>query len=317
VAAILTAISLFLAPARAQQPFDLAGRPNRSQPGPWNNDVLIYRVEANGAIEQVATFARAGVPTIARLRDGRLVALHQHFPADNDADFDKVAARFSSDEGRSWTDAVVIRVAGLPDGMRFPFDPTVVPLPDGRVRLYFTGTIGRRLDLAPPAIHSAISADAVSYTYEPGVRFSVTDRLVIDSAVTVHNGIFHLFAPDNGPAGRPPQPGPRGPSLEPGVGYHAVSQDGLTFVRQPDVRMPGGRRWLGNVVSDAGSLRFFGTGGRGGIWTATSDDGRAWVLSFPVDAPGADPGAIRLRDGAWLVIATGPPRPLDRTPSAG
>jgi hypothetical protein len=113
--------------------------------------------------------------------------------------------------------------------------------------------------------------------------------------------------PGNAPRGR-------GPTLEPGVGYHAVSRDGLTFTREPDVRMPGGRRWLGNVVSDAGALRFFGTGGPGGVWTATSVDGRAWQLSFPVDAQGADPGAVRLRDGAWLVVVTQPSRP--RGPAA-
>lgn len=328
---MLAGLLWLVAGVGAQQPFDAAGRPNRLQPGPWNNDVLVYRVASDGAVAHVATFPRAGVPTAARLADGRLVALHQHFPEDDDANFDKVAAHFSSDEGRSWTNPVVIRVNGLPDGMRFPFDPTLVSLPDGRVRLYFTGTIGRRIDLEPPTIHSAISTDAVTYRYETGVRFGVAGRPVIDCAVALHGGVFHLFAPDNGAAGGPVQPGVRGappggpalpgnptrgrgPSLEAGVGYHAVSRDGLTFVREPDVRMPGGRRWLGNVASDGGVLRFFGTGGPGGVWTATSDDGRAWQLSFPVDAMGADPGAVRLRDGAWLVVVTGPPR--QRGPAA-
>jgi hypothetical protein len=328
---LVAALAVLGTGVAGQQPFDAAGRPNRSQQGPWNNDLLVYRVASDGATEHLATFSRAGVPTAARMADGRLVALHQHFPEDDDANFDKVAVHFSSDEGRSWTDAVVIRVNGLPAGMRFPFDPTLVPLPDGRVRMYFTGTIGRRIDLDPPTIHSAVSTDAVTYTYEPGVRFGVVDRLVIDCAVALHNGVFHLFAPDNGAAGRLPGPGAggvppggrqmpgnaprgRGPTLEPGVGYHAVSRDGLTFTREPDVRMPGGRRWLGNVVSDAGALRFFGTGGPGGVWTATSVDGRAWQLSFPVDAQGADPGAVRLRDGAWLVVVTQPSRP--RGPAA-
>lgn len=316
-------------PLASQAPFDPQGRPNRNQPGPWDNDLLVYRVAADGSTEQRATFPRAGVPTAARLPDGRLIALHQHFPEEHDADFDKVAARFSADDGRSWTEAVVIRVANLPGGMRFPFDPTIVPLPDGRLRLYFTGTIGRRLDVDPPAIHSAISADGVSYTYEPGVRFAIAGRPVIDSAVALHDGAFHLFAPDNGAAGRVAGPGPRaggppnppppqvpgapgraggGPGAEPGVGYHAVSRDGLTFTREPDVRMPAGRRWLGNVVSEAGALRFFGTGGPGGVWTATSADGRDWRLSFPVDVRGADPAAVSLPGSAWLVIVTGPPR---------
>lgn len=333
VTAAALAVSVALASPYAQAPFDPNGRPNRSQPGPWNNDLLVYRVSADGSTEQLSTFPRAGVPTAARMADGRLIALHQHFPEDNDADFDKVAVRFSADDGRSWTEARVIRVDGLPDGMRFPFDPTIVPLPDGKLRLYFTGTIGRNLGANPPAIHSALSSDGVSYTYEPGVRFAVAGRPVIDSAAALHVGVFHLFAPDNGAAGAmfgpgpraggppPPPPGPpggppspgepgrgRGPSTEPGVGYHAVSRDGLTFTRESDVRMPAGRRWLGNVVSDAGALRFFGTGGPGGVWTATSTTGRDWRLSFPVDARGADPAAVALPGDAWLVIVTGPPR---------
>ncbi|MEK7382403.1 MAG: hypothetical protein AAB262_03865 [Elusimicrobiota bacterium] len=62
---------------------------------------------------------------------------------------------------------------GLPDGMRFPFDPTLVPLPDGRIRLYFTGNYGRSFGTNAPAIHSAVSSDGVNYRYEPGVRFAV------------------------------------------------------------------------------------------------------------------------------------------------
>src|SRR5512140_384784 len=112
--------------------------PPAGAPGPWDNDVLIYRADKDGRVEPLATFPRAGVPTLARLGDGRLIAAHQHFPENDAAAFDKVAVRFSNDEGRTWTSATTIRLTGLPDGMRFPFDPTLVPLPDGRVRLYFT-----------------------------------------------------------------------------------------------------------------------------------------------------------------------------------
>src|SRR6185436_9656887 len=93
-------------------PFNPQGRPNRDRPGPWNNDVLIYRAGKDGTVEKLATFSRAGVPTLARLKDDRLVAAHQHFPAENDADFDRVAVHFSSDEGRTWTPPQVIRLEG-------------------------------------------------------------------------------------------------------------------------------------------------------------------------------------------------------------
>ena len=272
----------------------------------------MYRVPGKGAAEQLATFPRAGVATAARLGDGRLAVAHQHFPENNREDFDKVAIRFSSDEGRSWSDAKVIRLKGLPDGMRFPFDPTLVPLPDGRVRLYFTSLRGRRFDEDTPAIFSAISENAVDYTFEPGMRFGVEGRAVIDCAVVLHRGVFHLFAPDNG-VGHPANPERDGRSAgerpREGVGYHATSKDGLKFERVTDVRVEGRRRWLGDAKSDGETITFYGTG-EGGVWTATSRDGAAWQLAAPISGVrAADPGTARLKDGSLLVVGTGPPRP--------
>ena len=291
-------------------PFNPQGQPNRNRPGPWDNDVLVVVVGKDGAMEKLATFPRAGVPTAARLKDGRLIVAHQHFPADNDADFDKVAVHFSTDEGRTWTPPQVIKLDGLPDGMRFPFDPTLVPLPDGRVRLYFTSVKGRRLDEDRPAIYSAASGNGVDFVFEPGVRFGVEGRPVIDCAVALHDGVFHFFAPDNG-AGNNPGVLRREAADRPreGTGYHATSTDGLNFTRQPDVQIDGERRWLGNAQSDGGVLRFFGTGGPGGLWMATSADGQAWKLDQTISAMrGADPGAVKLQNGNWLLAVTGPPR---------
>ena len=167
-----------------------------------------------------------------------------------------------------------------------------------------------------PRSISAVSPDGVSYTVEPGVRFAIEGRSVIDCAVALHRGVFHLFAPDNGPGLPPGAPRPPGPDRAPitpspsppGTGYHATSVDGLTFTRAADVTVAGQRRWLGNAQSDGAAITFIGTG-QGGPWTATSPDGIAWQLDpTPIRLPGADPGAVRLRDGSWIVVATGPPR---------
>ncbi len=299
-------------PAAAQFP------PPADRPGPWDQDIVVYRVPARGTPELLTTFPRGGVATAARLGDGRLAVAHQHFPENNRADFDKVAIHFSTDEGRTWTDAQVIRLTGLPDGMRFPFDPTLVPLPDGRARLYFTSSRlrGGGAD-ALPAIYSAISANAIDYTWEPGRRFGIEGRGVIDCAVALHRGEFHLYSPDNG-TGHPSDPGrdprPVAEQAQPGVGYHAVSQDGLSFERAADVKIPGRRHWLGDAKSNGETITFFGTG-EGGIWTATSPDGSAWTLGPPIGGVrAADVGTAKLTDGSLLVAGTGPPRP--GTPSA-
>jgi hypothetical protein len=315
---LLAAASLLVAgvsaAAQPLPPGPPGGGPDRNRPGPWDNDVLVFRVAPGSAPEKLATFARAGVPTVARLTDGRLLAAFQSFPADDNRNFDRVAVRFSGDEGHTWSHAEPIVVEGMEAGLARPFDPTLVPLPDGRVRLYFTSNRSPDFRRSTPAIYSALSSDGVHYAFEPGVRFAVEGRVVIDCAAALHEGVFHLIVPDNGDADDFMVRPRRGQPPPAGNGYHAISRDGLKFERVADVKLPSTRdRWLGNMVSDGGDLVFFGTGP--GPWPVTSRDGLTWKpASQTLRVPGADPGAVKLRDGAWLLVATGEPRP--GTPSA-
>jgi hypothetical protein len=278
-------------------------QPDRQMPrGPWQNDLLVYRVASDGETALAHTFERGGVPTMARLKDGRIIAAFQHFPEDDERHFDRIAASLSADEGTTWSKPQPISVEGMEAGLMRPFDPTLLPLPDGRIRLYFTSNRSRRFEESTPAIYSAISEDGIHYQFEPGVRFAIEGRVVIDCAVCLHKGTFHLIVPDNGtPAemqreqqGRQP---PRG-----GTGYHAVSKDGLNFERMDDVQLDGDLRWLGNMQSDGTAITFVGTGHRNP--TASSTDGVKWT---PVEFPkvrGADPGGVKLHDGSWLMITT-------------
>ncbi|HRH95205.1 MAG TPA: hypothetical protein PLB55_04690 [Prosthecobacter sp.] len=289
-------------------PVPAAPMPQPGQHGPWENDVIVYHAKADGGIERLAAFERAGVPTLARMKDGRLIAAHQHFPENDPAAFDKVAVHFSSDEGKTWTPPVVMKLNGLPEGMRFPFDPTLVPLPDGRVRMYFTSLQGRQFDEDLQRIHSAISSDGIDYTFEPGERFKIEGRSVIDCAVVLHQGVFHLFSPDNGEQPKRPDRRGQGPMMQPvdGIGYHATSTDGLNFTRVDDVKIEGRRRWLGNTQSDGKVITFFGTGEGG--FVAASVEGSNWRLVSGIQVMGADPGAVAAKDGGWILAVTGPPR---------
>jgi hypothetical protein len=284
-------------------------RMQQPQNGPWNNDVLVYRVTADGKTEKTGTFERAGVPTVARLADGRLLAAFQHFPKDDERNFDRVATSFSSDEGKTWSKPQPIAVEGMEEGLARPFDPTLVPLPDGRVRLYFTSNRHRDFRMSTPQIYSAISSDGVHYTFEPGVRFGIEGRVVIDCAAVLHQGTFHLYSPDNGTAAefqnnQEQHTPPRG-----GTGYHATSTDGLHFTRVDDVILDDHHvRWLGNAQSDGQKITFFATGR--GITTATSPDGDKWTPAAHYSIRGADPGAVAAKDGGWILLLTGPPRDL-------
>src|SRR5205085_12046531 len=78
--------------------------------------------------------------------------------------------------------------------------------------------------------------------------------------------------------------------------------------RVADVTMRSRDHWLGNMQNDGGRLVFFGTGP--GPWPLTSTDGKTWDVDANAGRiPGADPGAVKLKDGAWLLLVTSPPRP--------
>ncbi len=89
---------------------------------------------------------------MGRLQDGRLAAAFQHFPEHDERNFDRVAVCFSKDEGHTWSAPEPIVVEGMEEGLMRPFDPTIVPLPDGKVRLYFTSNRNRDPSRGVPAI---------------------------------------------------------------------------------------------------------------------------------------------------------------------
>ena len=307
--AVLASVGVLALQVAAPPAKDPAKDPAKHAPaaasGPWNNELVVQRIAADGAVTKLATFARADVSSMARLKDGRLALACQAFPAGDAEHFNRVAVRFSGDEGRTWSEPTPIVVAKMDPVLAAPFDPAIVALPDGRVRLYFISYPTVHGVSANSAVHSAISSDCIHYEFEPGERLAVPGRAVFDCAAALHAGVFHLVVPDNGTPAEflarrkngEPQPG--------GNGYHATSTDGLTFTRAADLPLPSPRdRWFGNLLSDGMQLLFFGTGP--GPWPLASTDGMKWAPSpTPIAMPGVDPSVVRLRDGSWMVVGTG------------
>ncbi len=281
------------------------------RPGPWDFDLALFESRDGLTFERRRLFVeRGGVPTLLADHTGQLLAAFQWFPADRPQDFDRVAVVFSQDDGRTWTPPEPIVVEGLPDNFRRPFDPTLVELPDGRYRLYFTSHEGkgrRGPAFGPggyPGIYSAISFDAVHYRFESGARFRLEGEMVIDCAVALLGDSWHLFAPVQ---------------KREGAAYHAVSKDGLKFQRLPNLTLPAHGAWLGCAVPTRHGLRFYGSG-RGEGWAAFSPDGDHWEIEPAARWPGgADPGVSRTRSGSYLMVATdmarGRRRPAPAPPS--
>lgn len=269
-------------------------RADTSRPGPWDHDVHVYLVNTLGGSSRLATFERAGVPTIARMADGRLIAAHQWFPEDDKDAFDTVAVRFSEDGGSTWSDPRSMIFTGLDEGARYPFDPTLVILEDGKVRVFFTYMVGsRQFSEVTPSIASATSDDGIHFTRDPGIRFAIEDTPTIDCSAAKVGDTWHLVCP----------------VMEGGStrAYHATSSDGLSFTRHED--LSGDMRWLGCMVAVKGGVEFYGSRGpkmRGvGLPVAWSPDALDWMGPTAIRVSGADPGVVYLPDGSRVAVVTG------------
>ena len=259
-------------------------------PPPWSLD-LMMRVGDGITFGPEAVFSPgSGVPSVISDGQGRLAAAFQWFPQTDPAHFDRVAVMFSNDDGATWSTPQPIEIPDLPATFSRPFDPTLAALDDGRIRIYFSSNPNGQLPLdGDVATYSAISSDGVHYTFESGVRFGVSERVVIDPAVLRVGDTWHYTAP----IGRP----------EDGA-YHGVSTDGLTFTRVADIASVGGVNWTGNLVAHGTGMRFYG-GSRQGIWWAFSADGSAWSDPSFLSFQGGDPSVAVLADGRSFVIYVG------------
>ena len=161
--------------------------------------------------------------------------------------------------------------------------PDVIPLPDGRLRMYFEARTADR----PTTILSAISEDGLLWQPEPGVRFGDdtwsygTPRCLYledDAPSTPRLRLyFHRYT------------FPLVSGIEAGnVIISAVSSDGLMFREEEGVRIAQEtERETGSVYAPEvvrlgdGSYRMYYSGWsdeiRGGVFTATSRDGLVWT----------------------------------------
>ncbi|MDA1008905.1 MAG: hypothetical protein O2800_07920 [Planctomycetota bacterium] len=255
--------------------------------GPWNNDIGVWRIAVGGTPVRVHTFARAGVSSVVQLASGELVAAFQWFPENNPASFDHIALSRSVDDGLTWSTPTTPPITGLLADDRAPFDPTLIALDDGRIRMYFT--MNKLVGASVPRIGSAISTDGIQFALEAGDRFAVSGQMVIDCAVAQLGNTWQLISPIQNADG---------------AAYRATSSDGLNFVRQADLTGPATNRWLGAMIQIPKGLRFYGSSNNG-VWSARSTNGSSWTIdSPPPGLPGADPGVAALPNGTLVVTAT-------------
>ncbi len=265
--------------------------PGMMPEGPWNQNLRQAVLGVNGKVESQGFFLQSGgVAHLVQDAKGRLIAVFQWFPQGERELFDQVALSISSDGGKAWTTPRKIIIAGLPESMRRPYDPTLAVVDEGRLRLYFTSH-EQPADSQPSAIYSALSTDGGdSWTFEPGKRFAVEGAQLQDCAVVRLAGTWHLLCPL-----------PRGAGA-----MHATSADGLTFSSGDKIAPEPGWSWIGNLTATGDKLHFW-VGARDSILRLESSDGVKWSNSAEISLRGMDPGVLPLPDGRTLLIYTGPP----------
>lgn len=236
----------------------------------------------------------AGVPSLISWKGDTLVAAFQWFRAPKPSPtWDRVAVKFSYDNGQSWTEPVPIQIPDLPTGYQRPFDPTLVVLPDQSIRMYFSSSAMPPMGLDETVnTYSATSTDGIHYIYDPGIRVDHPTKPVIDPAVIFFKNLWHYTAP----AGAP-QDG----------AHHHTSMDGLSFKEQIPIPSDASHNWTGNLMHESPDLiRFYGAGS-GGIWFSESGNGGAWGPYQMTNIQGGDPTVLKRGIDDYLMIYVGSP----------
>ncbi len=265
-----------------------------SQGEPWNRPLKVCYGSDGLIFSNTQTFQdSAGVPCLVRLSSGVLMCAFQWFRQPmGSATWDRVAVKYSSDNGISWTEPQPIVVNGLPGNFVRPFDPTPVLTDSGKIRMYFSCGMNMILDTSINT-YSAISDDGLNYTMDQGFRFSLPDRPVLDPAVVKFNNLWHLVNPI---------------SMGGTGAYHNISNDGLNFTRVVDIVSDMSHSWIGNfMIKDSSELRFYGSGMM--IWYSSSTNGGVWSDFINTNIGGGDPSVLKLSDTNYLMVYTGPPYP--------
>lgn len=236
----------------------------------------------------------AGVPSVIRWKGDTLIAAFQWFRLPNPSPtWDRVAAKFSYDNGLSWTPPTPIVISGIPANYQRPFDPTLTVFAGDSLRIYFSSSEGLPMGGLNASVntYSAKSADGIHFVFESGARVDVADNRVIDPAVIYFNNSWHYASPIGSP-----QQG----------AYHYVSPNGLNFSPVPNIPSDNSHNWTGNyLVESNAELRFYGSGPF--IWYNSTPNGGVWNGFVHTNIQGGDPSVVKISPNNYLMIFVGQP----------
>jgi len=236
----------------------------------------------------------SGVPCVIRWKGDTLICAFQWFRQPvGSVSWDRVAIKYSYDNGKNWTEPSPIIVMDMPGTYQRPFDPTLAVFAKDSIRIYFSSTNKAVMGGLDSLVntYSAKSADGLNFTFEPNPRVDVADKAVIDPAVVYFKSGWHYTAPVGAP-----QEG----------AHHYVSPDGLHFSAVPVIPSDNIHNWTGNLmVNNDSEIRFYGSGSN--IWFNSTANGGLWKGFINTNIKGGYPSVIQLDNGNYLMIYVGKP----------
>ncbi|MBI2411182.1 MAG: exo-alpha-sialidase [Candidatus Kerfeldbacteria bacterium] len=193
----------------------------------------------------------------------------------------------SSDNGATWSDPLAVNFDGLDDSIG-AYDPSLIQLEDGTLRMYFFGSTVQDADPASMEgehpMYSALSDDGVNFTMEDDERLSVES--ITDPEVLRLNDTWIMYVSNGSNS------------------LIATSTNGLDFTLT-------GSSWSGGgipgvYVDEDDTVHIYGCSG--GVNTATSTDGinfgntTSGVIPQDADMTTCDPSPVLLNDGTILMV---------------
>jgi hypothetical protein len=224
-------------------------------------------------------FEHASVPDITQLKDGRLLMLAVEF-TDH---IENLGVSFSSDLGATWSPFQEATIWGWNDRLGMPVDPDISQLGANCYRMTFLALSGGP-NGGEQRVYSAVSADAITYVLEEGVRAAANQ--IYDPDVIRFGDTWLMFIGQ--------MIGDEHKTLL------ATSQDGLNYSLQSAPVAQGSIP--GAIVLPGGKIRLY-TVSRDGVRIYGSDDGLSYALEGRLTGvPGLDPSTVRLPNGSYLMI---------------
>lgn len=265
----------------------------KAQSFPWLSPLKICTSTDGINYSASTTFQdSAGVASVIKLGSDTFICAFQWFPMpfQNATNWDKIAVKFSYNGGITWTSPTTCVFSGIPMGYQRPWDPVLLRLPSGQIRMYFSEGVNN-----PPAgsvdTWSAVSTDGINYTVDAGVRYNNATYNVIDPSVVLFSNVYYYNAWSG---------------VNSDGAFRGNSTDGLTFTTTAGLPYDGSHTWLGNFMKDGTTMRFYGTG-MGTIWCNTSTDMITWNGYTNTNVTGADPSVAKNSSGTYVMIYTGAP----------